>query len=105
MIRSGGEAFGEKILSPRAVALMGTNLVGELRGNSGRGFGLGFETTDRFGANGMESAGSYGWGGAYGSIYRIDPVANISILLMVNQLPLTNDIRIKYPTMVYQALE
>jgi hypothetical protein len=24
---------------------------------------------------------------------------------MVNQLPLSNDIRIKYPTMVYQALE
>jgi CubicO group peptidase (beta-lactamase class C family) len=105
MIRSGGEAFGKKILSPRAVALMGTNLVGDLRGNNGRGFGLAFETTDRFGANGMESAGSFGWGGAYGSIYRIDPIANISILLMVNQLPLTNDIRIKYPTMVYQALE
>jgi hypothetical protein len=33
------------------------------------------------------------------------PIRSVSILLMVNQLPLTNDIRIKYPTMVYQALE
>lgn len=105
MIRQGGEAFGEKILSPRAVQLMTTNQIGDLRGGIGRGFGLGFETTERYGANGMDAAGSFGWGGAYGSIYRIDPSANISILLMVNQLPLSNDIRIKYPTMVYQALE
>lgn len=105
MIRQGGEAFGEKILSPRAVELMTTNQIGDLRGGIGRGFGLGFETTERYGANGMDAIGAYGWGGAYGSIYRIDPSANISILLMVNQLPLSNDIRIKYPTMVYQALE
>ena len=105
MIRQGGEAFGEKILSPRAVQLMTTNQIGDLRGGIGRGFGLGFETTERYGANGMDAAGSFGWGGAYGSIYRIDPTANISILLMVNQLPLSNDIRIKYPTRVYQALE
>lgn len=105
MIRRGGEAFGEKILSPRSVALMTSNQIGDLHSDNGRGFGLGFQTTDRFGANGMESVGSYGWGGAYGSLYRVDPVAGISILLMINQLPNTNDIRIKYPTMVYQALE
>ncbi|MDP2284079.1 MAG: serine hydrolase domain-containing protein [Pseudohongiella sp.] len=104
MIRNGGEAYGEKILSPRAVALMTSNQIGDLH-TSGRGFGLGFETTERYGANGMDAVGSYGWGGAYGSMYRIDPVAEISILLMINQLPLSSDIRTKYPTMVYQALE
>ncbi|MDO9521171.1 MAG: serine hydrolase domain-containing protein [Pseudohongiella sp.] len=104
MIRGGGEAFGVKILSPRSVALMTSNQVGDLH-IDGRGFGLGFETTERYGANGMDSAGSYGWGGAYGSIYRVDPEAGLSILLMINQLPNTNDIRVKYPTMVYQALE
>ncbi|MDO8907522.1 MAG: serine hydrolase domain-containing protein [Pseudohongiella sp.] len=104
MIRGGGEAFGVKILSPRSVALMTSNQVGDLH-IDGRGFGLGFETTERYGANGMDSAGSYGWGGAYGSIYRVDPEVGLSILLMINQLPNTNDIRVKYPTMVYQALE
>lgn len=104
MIRNGGEAFGARILSPRAVALMTSNQVGDLH-TPGRGFGLGFETTERYGANGMDAVGSYGWGGAYGSIYRIDPVAGLSILLMINQLPNTNDIRVKYPNMVYQALE
>ena len=104
MIRNGGEAFGVRILSPRSVALMSTNQVGNLH-TDGRGFGLGFETTERYGANGMDAAGSFGWGGAYGSMYRIDPTAGVSILLMINQLPNTNDIRVKYPTMVYQALE
>jgi CubicO group peptidase (beta-lactamase class C family) len=105
MIRSGGAAFGVKILSPRAVALMPTNQIGNLMPSSGRGFGLGFETTDRYGANGMDQVGAFGWGGAYGSMYRIDPVAGISILLMINQLPLASDIRTKLPTLVYQALE
>lgn len=105
MIRGNGEAFGVKLLSPRAVALMTTNQIGTLRSDNGLGFGLGFETTDRYGANGMDSVGSFGWGGAYGSMYRIDPTAGVSILLMINQLPLSSDIRTKYPTMVYQALE
>lgn len=105
MIRRGGEANGVKILSPRSVALMSTNQVGDLHSTSGLGFGLGFETTDRYGANGMDSVGAYGWGGAYGSVYRVDPATGITILLMINQLPNTNDIRMKYPTMVYQALE
>ncbi|MSR12101.1 MAG: class A beta-lactamase-related serine hydrolase [Gammaproteobacteria bacterium] len=105
MIRGGGEAYGVRILSPRSVELMSTNQVGNLHSDNGRGFGLGFETTDQYGANGMDGVGAFGWGGAYGSIYRIDPTSGLSILLMINQLPNTNDIRLKYPTMVYQALE
>jgi hypothetical protein len=55
------------------VALMTSNQVGTLHSQTGLGFGLGFETTDRYGANGMDSAGSYGWAGAYSSTYRVDP--------------------------------
>lgn len=105
MIRLGGELDGVRILAPRTVALMTSNQVGTLHSSTGLGFGLGFETTDRYGANGMDSAGSFGWGGAYGSIYRVDPEAGLSILLMINQLPNSADIRVKFPTMVYQALE
>ena len=61
MIRRGGALDGVRILSPRTVALMTTNQVGTLHSQSGLGFGLGFETTDRYGANGMDSVGSYGW--------------------------------------------
>src|SRR5688500_20226333 len=67
MIRGDGALDGIRILSPRMVALMRTNQVGSLRSPNGLGFGLGFETTDRYGANGMDDVGSYGWGGAYGT--------------------------------------
>ncbi len=104
MIRGGGALDGVRILSPRMVALMSTNQVGGLRSPNGLGFGLGSETTDRYGANGMDDVGSYGWAGAYGTIYRIDPHEHLVIMLMVQLLPNTTDIREKFPLMVYQAL-
>ena len=54
MIRRGGALDGVRILSPRTVALMTTNQVGTLHSQTGLGFGLGFETTDRYGANGLD---------------------------------------------------
>jgi CubicO group peptidase (beta-lactamase class C family) len=105
MIRGDGALDGIRILSPRMVALMRTNQVGTLHSPNGLGFGLGFETTDRYGANGMDDVGSYGWGGAYGTLYRIDPQERLVIMLMIQQLPNTNDIRDKFPLMVYQALQ
>lgn len=104
LIRNGGALGPLRLLSPRTVALMTTNQVGTLHSNDGLGFGLGFETTDRFGANGMDSAGSFGWGGAYGSLYRVDPEAGVIMLLMIQLLPNGTDIRTAYPTAVYQAL-
>jgi CubicO group peptidase (beta-lactamase class C family) len=105
MIRGGGSLGGVRILSPRTVALMSTNQIGTLHSANGLGFGLGFQTTDRYGANGMDDVGSYGWAGAYGTIYRIDPHERLVIMLMVQLLPNTTDVREKFPLMVYQALE
>jgi CubicO group peptidase (beta-lactamase class C family) len=104
-IRRGGALDGVRILSPRTVGLMTTNQVGTLHSQSGLGFGLGFETTDRYGANGMDSVGSYGWAGAYSSTYRVDPDARLVLVFMVQILPNTTDIGRKFPTLVYQALE
>ena len=53
MIRNGGALDGVRILAPRTVELMTTNQVGTLHSTTGLGLGLGFETVDRFGANGM----------------------------------------------------
>lgn len=105
MIRGGGALGGVRILSPRSVALMSTNQVGTLHSANGLGFGLGFQTTDRYGANGMDDVGSFGWAGAYGTIYRINPHERLVIMLMVQLLPNTTDIREKFPLMVYQALD
>jgi hypothetical protein len=46
---------------------MTTNHVGGLYETPGLGFGPGFETTDRYAANGLASVETAGWGGAYGT--------------------------------------
>jgi CubicO group peptidase (beta-lactamase class C family) len=104
MIRNGGALGGVRILAPRTVQLMTTNQVGTLHSTTGLGYGLGFETTDRYGANGMDSEGAYGWSGAYSTTYRVDPDAHLVIVFMVQMLPNGTDSRTKLPTMVYQAL-
>jgi CubicO group peptidase (beta-lactamase class C family) len=104
MIRNGGALDGVRILSPRTVELMTTNQVGTLHSAAGLGFGLGFETTDRYGAYGMDSVGSFGWGGAYGSVYRVDPKARLVSVLMIQLLPNGADLRDRFLNVVYQAL-
>jgi CubicO group peptidase (beta-lactamase class C family) len=103
-IRRGGSIDGTRILSPRSVKLMSTNQVGDLHSKTGLGWGLGFETVDRFGANVMSDEGAYGWGGAYGSLYRVDPQARLVMVLMIQLVPNATDIREVFPTLVYQAL-
>jgi len=104
-IRRGGSIDGTRILSPLAVKLMSTNQVGTLHSTTGLGFGLGFETVDRFGANSMSNEGAFGWGGAYGSIYRVDPEARLVMVMMIQLVPNATDIREVFPTLIYQALK
>src|SRR5262249_20211494 len=104
MIRRGGTLDGVRVLAPRTVELMTTNQVGLLHSTAGLGFGYGFETTDRYGANGMDPVGAYGWGGAYGTVYRVDPKERLVLVLMIQLLPNLTDIREKFPTLVYQAI-
>ena len=96
---------GVRILAPHSVDLMTHNQVGTLFDSTGaRGFGFGFQTIERYGANGMASVGTFSWGGAYGSGYSVDPVEHLVIVFMINQLPNRSDIAGKFPTLVYQAL-
>jgi CubicO group peptidase (beta-lactamase class C family) len=104
MIRNRGALGSARILAPRTVELMSTNQVGSLHSAAGLGFGLGFETTDQYGANGMDAKGAFGWGGAYGTVYRIDPHARLVIVLMIQLMPNRTDVRTVFPTLVYQAL-
>jgi CubicO group peptidase (beta-lactamase class C family) len=105
MIRNDGMLDGVRILSPRSVALMHTNLIGSRYAQDGLGFGYGFETVEKYGAKGMESAGSYGWGGAYGSTYFVDPQERLVAVFMIQLMPNDTDIREKITTLIYQALE
>jgi CubicO group peptidase (beta-lactamase class C family) len=104
MIRNGGALDGARVLGPRAVELMTTNQVGTLHSASGLGFGLGFETTDRYGANGMDSVGAFGWSGAYGTTYRVDPKARLVMVMMVQMLPNMSGLAERFNALVYQSL-
>ena len=104
MTLNGGMLDGVRLLAPKTIQLMASNMVGTMYSSTGLGFGLGFETVDTFGASGMSSQGSYGWGGAYGSIYRVDPKERMVTVFMIQQLPNRTDIAAKFPTMVYSAL-
>ena len=104
MIRNGGTLDGVRILAPRTVQLMTTNQSGTLHSNTGLGFGLGFETVDRYGASGMAGVGAFGWGGAYGTLYQVDRQGRMVIVLMLQLMPNATDIQPKFMTSVYQAL-
>jgi CubicO group peptidase (beta-lactamase class C family) len=105
MLRNGGEVDGVRILSRKTVELMTTNQVGTLYSSAGMGFGLGFSIVERVGAdNTMHSLGTFGWGGAYGSQYRVDPEERITWVLMINQVPNRTDIAAKFPVLLYAAL-
>jgi CubicO group peptidase (beta-lactamase class C family) len=104
MIRNGGVLDGVRILGNRTVQLMMTNQSGGLHSSNGLGFGFGFETVDRYGAKGMAAVGAFGWGGAYGSTYEVDPADHLVVVFMMQQMPNGTDIQQKFSNAVYQAL-
>jgi CubicO group peptidase (beta-lactamase class C family) len=60
--------------------------------------------TERYGANGMDSVGAFGWGGAYGSTYRVDPKTKMILVMMIQLLPNTANIAERFNALVYQSL-
>ncbi|MBC7843412.1 MAG: beta-lactamase family protein [Gemmatimonadaceae bacterium] len=104
MMLNGGVLEGARILAPRTVDVMSSNQTGTLFSTDGRGFGLGFSTVDRLGADGFRSVGSYGWGGAYGSSYAVDPKERLVIVFMMQQLPNSSDVGARFVNLVYQSL-
>jgi CubicO group peptidase (beta-lactamase class C family) len=105
MLLNGGTLDGVRILGPKTVELMTTNMTGTLYTQNGVGFGLGFYTVDRPGAEDrVESQGTFGWGGAYASNYRVDPKERLVLVFMIQQLPNRTDVAQRWPMLVYQAL-
>ena len=105
MLPNGGELNGTRLLSPASVRAMSTDQVDSLSPGRGQGFGFGFSILEMAGAdNSLATSGTYGWAGAYSSVYKIDPDKRITIAFMINQIPTRTDIRDKSINMVYQAL-
>jgi CubicO group peptidase (beta-lactamase class C family) len=105
MLLNGGALDGARILAPKTVALMTINQTDTLFSWGGERFGLGFSVLERPGASGrVESVGTFGWAGAYGSTYRVDPKERMVLVFMIQQLPNRSDLAAKFPMLVYQAL-
>lgn len=109
MMLNGGEYEGKRILSRKTVELMTVNHLAEgpLSGRVGTGFGLGFEVLLDPGARGKPgSEGEYGWGGAYHSIYWVDPAEELVVVYFTQVIPAGGlDDHDKLRALVYQALD
>lgn len=86
MLLNGGELDGVRLLSPKTVNLMISNHSGDhdiyIRG-PGYNFGLGFGIlSDPGTARDPITPGSFTWGGAWGTIFWVDPVENMVGIMM-----------------------
>jgi len=108
MLANGGELDGQRILGLRTVELMASNHVGDLYGpDANRAEGLGFGLTvdvvlDPVLADSRKGKGSFGWGGAFGTYFWVDPYNDLVGLLMV-QTPARN-LRPDFVNAVAQAI-
>ena len=87
MVANGGELDGLRLLGRKTVDLMVSNHTDEMdvyiRG-SGYGFGLGFGVlVDPTKSFDTMSAGGYGWGGAWGTLYFADPAEDLVGLMFI----------------------
>ena len=112
MLLNRGEYNGKRLLSKNTIAMMTTNQIGDLIAGSlfipdgGDKFGLGFEIISPPGSSRVPmSEGSYGWGGAFGSLYWIDPDEQLIAQLIVQKSDNHYiDIRAKFIATVYQSI-
>ena len=91
MLVNGGELFGNRILSPRSIRLMGSDQTGGLYEGIGRvqdGLGFGYSvyvTVDPIAAGARRSAGAFGWMGAFGTRTWTDPEEELTGVLLLQQ--------------------
>ncbi len=109
MMLNGGELDGVRVLGRKTVELMTANHIGDnliwLRG-PGYGFGLGYSVVTDVGQSAMPaSTGTFAWGGAFCTVFWVDPVEEIVGILMTQVRPYTHlNIRQDLQTLTYQAL-
>jgi len=88
MLANGGELNGRRVLSPQTVALLsGTHLPDTFPGlGGGQGWGLGVRViTDGAATGTLLSTGTYGWSGAWGTHFWIDPAQKLVAVYMANE--------------------
>lgn len=109
MLANDGELGGTRLLSPRTVAHMRSN---HIRGvdNSGLwgldafGLGVGISADTAAVSGELGADGAYGWGGAAGTLFWVDPRNDIVGVFMLQSIPHQTNLSKKFRVLTYQAL-
>lgn len=109
MLANGGNLNGVQILSPKTIEHMHKNHLGTadssgLWGMDGFGLGVGIVESTAGKSGELGADGAYGWGGAAGTNFWVDPVDNVVGVFMVQSVPHQTPLAKKFRVMTYQAL-
>lgn len=107
MLLNGGQLNGKRLLSPKTVELMSAVHVPDtLPGRpKGRGFGLSVQVvSDAVAANMRVSDGSYGWDGAFGTHFWVDPKEKVVGILMIQTNNPARELDRDFENAVMQAI-
>lgn len=111
MLVNGGALNGTRLLGPRTVDLMTSNHTGDMvngqfgRPAQGMGFGLSMQMVLDPVASGLwQSAGTFGWAGAYGTNVNMDPKEDMVTVFFVQQQGGIGAVRNDFEAAVMQAI-
>lgn len=112
MLLNGGELNGVRILGRKTVELLSQDHLPENipsinngTGPAATGYGLGFSVTlDPAALGRLDSAGSFGWGGAATTVFRVDPAEDMAYVIMAQIFPNDTELLSKVQTLIYQAV-
>ena len=111
MLLGGGTLDGVRLLGRKTVEFVTADHLGPLpRAGDvlppGHGFGLGVAVKTALGEHTEPgSIGSYGWSGAAGTAFFVDPRESMFAILMVQAPALLDDVRELFRQMVYAAID
>ncbi len=106
-LANGGALSGKRIIGRKTLEFMTADHIGNRPGRPpGFGFGLGFEVRTALGDSVQPgSVGEYGWSGAAGTTFWIDPKEQLYAIYMVQaNADDTRDLRLQFRSMVQAAL-
>jgi len=110
MFLNGGQLDGTRLASRKTIEMMTANQIGLLPlwqdSYRGYGFGLGFRVRENLGQSlTLGSVGEFGWGGAFGTYFWVDPKEQTIGILMIQLIPYSHvNLRPEFQTVVTQAI-
>jgi len=105
MLANGGQLNGKRLLSPKTIEMMRAVHVSDtLPGRQpGEGFGLSVRVVNDHAKRGtLLSDGSFGWSGAYGTHFFVDPKEQVVAVLMVQTS--NQEVSLDFENMVMQSI-